>query len=247
MEQLKELMARAARFVELELQLPLVEAQHKEQSETVSDRKTEQDWAILEAKNWEFPNFFQRLFLRVAEKQEKAQAEARSAVAAYETAKRELDALEQELFALRQEREFLAGSREAFDRARAEFLRTATPGELQQLQEAQIDAFRPVAISCLRLIRKDLNRSHAWMQKSERPRYSGYETRQMEYWDYADLHAELLQSLLPYFPEGSITLGASMTRPSDYIRSASMNLAQLDRVNIAVEQSLRVQEQIEKL
>ena len=85
------------------------------------------------------------------------------------------------------------------------------------------------------------------MQKNERPRYTGYETRQMEFWEYADLHAEQLQALLPYFPENSITLGASMTCPSDYIRSASMNLGQLDRVNIAVEQSLRVQEQIEKL
>ena len=247
MDQLKEMMAQAARFVELQLRLPLLEAQITEQKETVSDRKTERDWAILEAKRWESPNFFQQLFLRVPEKLEKAQDEARSAAAAYETAKRELDTLEHELSVMRQEHEALAGSRDAFDRTRAEFLRTATPDEQEQLQQAQIEIFRPVAISCLRLIRQALNRSHTWMQKNERPRYSGYETRQMEFWDYADLHAEQLQTLLPYFPAGSITLGASMTCPSDYIRSASMNLAQLDRVNIAVDQSLRVQEQIEKL
>jgi hypothetical protein len=247
MEQLQELMKRTARFVELDLELPLLEAQLAEQKEAVADRKHERDWAILEAKNLENPNFFQRTFTRIAEKQEKAQQEARQAAAAYEAARQELEALEHKLADQQQERDALVDSREAFDRERAAFRSVATEEELVRLQETQIDAFRPVAIRCLRLIRQDLNRSHAWMQKSERPRYHGYETRQMEFWDYADLHAEQLKALLPYFPENSITLGASMTCPSDYIRSASMNLGQLDRVNIAVEQSLRVQEQIEKL
>lgn len=247
MEHLLDLMNRAARFTELELQLPLLNEQHAFLQETAADRKQERDWAVLEAKNWENPDFFQRLLGRVAEKQEKAQAEARSAAAAYEAAKRELDELEHTLSARQQEHDALAGSREAYHRERQIFLSAATEEERYQLQEAQIDAFRPVAITCLRLIRKDLNRSHAWMQKNERPRYHGYETRQMEYWHLADRHAEILQTLLPCFPENSITLGASMTCPSEYIRSASMNLAQLDRVNIAVEQSLRVQEQIEKL
>lgn len=247
MEHLLELMKGVVRFTELELQLPLLAEQYAALKETVADRKQERDWAILEAKNWENPDFFQRLLGRVAEKQEKAQAEARAAAAAYETAKQELEALEHELSTQQQEHDALAGSKEAYDRERKVFLNTATVEECAQLQEAEIDTFRPVAITCLGLIRKDLNRSHAWMQKNERPRYSGYETRQMEYWALADRHAEVLQSLLSYFPESSITLGASMTCPSDYIRSASMNLAQLDRLNIAVEQSLRVQEQIEKL
>ena len=247
MEQLLDLMKRTARGVELELELPLLAAQLADQKETVADRKHERDWAILEAKNWESPNFFQKLFIRTQEKLEKAQADARAASSAYESAKQELEALEYQLSAMQQERDALAGSKDAFDRERQAFLSVATEDELARLQEAQIDAFRPVAIRCLRLIRQDLNRSHTWMQKNERPRYTGYETRQMEFWEYADLHAEQLKALLPYFPENSITLGASMTCPSDYIRSASMNLGQLDRVNIAVDQSLRVQEQIEKL
>lgn len=247
MKLLLELMNRTARFMELELQLPLLNEQLVILKETVADRKQERDWAILEAKNWENPDFFQRLFGRVAEKQEKAQAEARTAAAAYETARQELEALEHTLSAQQKEHDALAGSKDAYHRERQTFLSTAAEEERLQLQQAQIEAFRPVAITCLRLIRKDLNRSHAWMQKNERPRYSGYETRQMEYWHLADRHADILQSLLPCFPENSITLGASMTCPSEYIRSASMNLAQLDRLNIAVEQSLRVQEQIEQL
>lgn len=247
MEQLLELMNRVARLTELELELPLLEVQHAELKEALADRKHERDWAILEAKNLESPNFFQRTFTRITEKQEKAQQEARAAAAAYEAARQEFDAMDRRLTDWQQELDSLTGSRETYDRELQTFRTVATEAELERLQETQIDTFQPVAIACLRMIRKDLNRSHAWMQKSERPRYHGYETRQMEYWDYADIHAELLQSLLPYFPAGSITLGASMTCPSDYIRSASMNLGQLDRVNIAVEQSLRVQEQIEKL
>lgn len=247
MEQLLKLMKQTARFIELELELPLLKAELAERKEIVADRKHERDWAILEAKNWENPDFFQRLFTRVPEKQEKTQAEARAATAAYESAKQELETLEHSLSAQQLEHDSLAGSKEAYDRERLAFHSIATDDELTHLQEAQTDAFRPVAIRCLRLIRQDLNRSHSWMQKNERPRYAGYETRQMEFWEYADLHAEQLKALIPYFPENSITLGASMTCPSDYIRSASMNLGQLDRVNIAVDQSLRVQEQIEQL
>ena len=77
MEQLLKLMKQTARFIELELELPLLKAELAERKEIVADRKHERDWAILEAKNWENPDFFQRLFTRVPEKQEKTQAEAR--------------------------------------------------------------------------------------------------------------------------------------------------------------------------
>ncbi len=63
----------------------------------------------------------------------------------------------------------------------------------------------------------------------------------------ADEYAEKLESLLVYFPEGSIKLGVSMSAPSDYIRSVSTNLSQVDLLNIAIEQSLRVQGELEAL
>lgn len=69
----------------------------------------------------------------------------------------------------------------------------------------------------------------------------------MEFIQVADAYARKLQELLVYFPEGSITLGASISTPGDYIRSASMNLAQIDRLNIALEQNQRVQDQIKAI
>ena len=249
MEQLNELMKRTARLAELESLIPLTVEQQAAQKAALSDLKYTQNWYALVATKWEHPNFFQKLLPGFAEKQEKAQQEAREATAAYEQAKRELDTTEHILALQQHEFEALTGSREEYERQRQIFRSTATEAELARLQEAEIEVFRPVAIECLRLIRKDLNRSHDWMPKHDgiRARNYGHETRQMEFWELADLHARQLQALLPYFPENSITLGASMTCPSEYIRSASMNLAQLDRLNIAVEQSLRVQKQIEEL
>lgn len=69
----------------------------------------------------------------------------------------------------------------------------------------------------------------------------------MEFLDLADEYAEKLQTLLVYFPEGSVTLGASISVPSSYVHSVSMNLSQIDLLNIAIEQSQRVQAQLEAL
>lgn len=249
MEQLNELMKRVARLVELESLIPLAAEQQAVQKAALADLKYSRDWYALEAKRLESPNFFQKLLPGFSEKQEKAQRDAREAAAAYEQGKRELETTEHTLASHRQELEALAGCKEEYDRARQLFRTIATEEELARLQEAEIDTFRPVAIACLRMIRKDLNRSHDWMPKHDgtRARHGNHETRQMEFWELADLHARQLQSLLPYFPENRIQLGASITCPSQYIRSASMNYAQLDRLNIAVEQSLLVQKQIEQL
>ena len=249
MEQLNERMKRVARQVELESLIPLASEQQAVKKAALADLKYSRDCYDLEAKRLENPNFFQKLLPGFAEKQEKAQLEAREAAAAYEQGKRELETTEHTLASYRQELESLTGCKEEYDRVRQLFRATATEDELARLQEAEIDTFRPVAIACLRLIRKDLNRSHDWMPKHDgtHARHSGHETRQMEFWELADLHARLLQSLLPYFPKNSIQLGASMTCPSEYIRSASMNYAQLDRLNIPVEQSLLVQKQMEQL
>ena len=249
MEQLNELMKQVARLVELESLIPLVTEQQAVLKADLADLKYSRDWYDLEAKRLENPNFFQKLLPGFADKQEKAQLEAREAAAAYEQGKRELETAEYTLASHRQELEALTGCREEYHRVRQLFRATATEEELARLQEAEIDVFRPVAVACLKLIRKDLNRSHHWMPKHDgtRARHGNHETRQMEFWELADAHARQLQSLLPYFPENSIQLGASLTCPSQYIRSASMNYAQLDRLNIAVEQSHLVQKQIEQL
>ena len=249
MELLNEQMKRVARLVELESLIPLAAEQQAVLKTALKDLKYSRDWYALEAKRLENPNFFQKFLPGFAEKQEKAHLDAREAAVAYEQGKRELEATEHTLASQKQELESLTGCKEEYDRQRQLFRAAATEDELARLQEAEIDTFRPVAIACLRLIRKDLNRSHDWMPKHDgtRARHGNHETRQMEFWELADTHARQLQSLLPYFPENSIQLGASMTCPSEYIRSASMNYAQLDRLNIAVEQSLLVQKQIEQL
>lgn len=247
MEQMRQFVSDAARLAELELSLPLLKPQLEEQREKVSDLKHEMDWAKLTARNLEEPTFFQRLVGKVAEKQEKAQAEAREASAAYEKAKRELDELEHQFNACQETYAALSGSREAYARARSEFLSSADDNGLEQLRLLELDAFRPVAIETVRQIRKALYASRGWIEKELKPRYHTHESRRMEFLQLADDYAEKLQALLVYFPEDSVTLGASMTAPGEYVRGASMNLSQVDRLNIAIDQSLRVQEQLEAL
>lgn len=247
MEHLQELLSNAAKLEELELQIPELKTRHAELKETVSDRKYERDWAILSAKNLEDPGFFQRLLGRVAEKQEKTQAEARQAAAAYEAVKRELDEVERQLTSVQETHAALSGTRETYAQARTAFLAGADSDGEQRLREMETEAFRPVAIECLRQIRKALYAVRGWMKKDLQPRHGALVSRRMEFLHLADDYAEKLQALLIYFPEGSVTLGASMSAPSNYIHSVSMNLSQIDLLNIAIEQSQRVQAQLEAL
>lgn len=247
MEHLRELMDNAAKLETLELQLPELEARHRELKEAAADKKLERDWAVINAKNLEDPNFFQRLFTKVAEKQEKAQAEAREAAAEYEKVKRELDTLEHQLTVLQGECSALSCSREAYRRAREKFLTAADAEEERHLREVETDVFRPAAVEAVRQIRKSLYAARGWMEKDFRPRYGTVVGRRMEFLHLADGYAEVLQRLIVYFPEGSVTLGASMSEPSSYIHSVSTNLSQIDLLNIAMEQSQRVQAQLEAL
>ena len=247
MEQLKKLLADMVKLEEAESQIPPLEMRRKELKEIVDQRKLERDWAVLTAKNLEEPGFFQRLLGRVAEKQEKAQAEARQAAADYEASRRELDEVEYQLNALRGACAELSGSRGTYDRARLVYSAKADTEELHQLRWMETEVLRPVVVDILRRIREALNAARGWVTKELRPRYGALQTRRMEYMDLADAYAERLVRLTAYFPEGSITLGASMTSPGDYVRSVSTNLSQVDLLNIAIEQSLRVQEQVEKL
>lgn len=247
MEHLRELLSNAAKLTELELQLPQMKDQYEELKDSLSDLKNERDWARLAARNLEEPGFFLRLFGKAEEKLEKAQSEARQAAADYEDAKREFDALEYQLHNLQDKSAALSGSREAYDHARDTFLHSADEDTVQQLRMLEIDAFRPVAIETVQQIRKALLAARGWMSKEITPRRYSHQNRRMEFIQLADDYAEVLQSLLVYFPEDSVTLGASMSAPGDYIRSVSMNLSQIDLINIAIEQSLRVQKQLEVL
>lgn len=247
MEDLQELLSNAAKLAELELQLPLLKDRQAELKEIAADRKNDRDWARLTAKNWEEPTFFQQLLGKVAEKQEKAQAEARQAAAAYEEVRQELDVLEHQLNSCQEAYDALSGSRESYDLARTAFLATADSEGEHKLRMLEIEAFRPVAIDALRQIRNALHSARGWMVKELQPRYASRETRRMEFLQLADDYAQMLRGMLVFFPEGSVTLGASMTAPSDYIRSVSTDLSQTDFLNNAIEQSLRVQAQLEAL
>lgn len=247
MEPLRKLLDNVVKLEEIEMQIPLLKARCDELKEIVSERKNDRDWAILSAKNLENPGFFQRLLGRVAEKQEEAQTAARQAAAIYEESKRELDEAAYQLDALQKTQEALSGSREDYELARAAFLKNADVDAVQQLRMLETDAFRPIAIESVRQIRKALNAARGWRQKDSQPGHGALKNRRTEFLQLADQYAEKLQTLLVYFPEGSVSLGASMTAPSDYVRGVFENLSQTDLLNIAIEQSLRVQAQLEKL
>lgn len=248
MEHLTALLSQAARAAMLELEVPLQRLEQEHLKKAAKDLKTDLDWARLEAKNLEEPSFFLRLLGKAEEKLEKARAEARTAAAAHETARRELETLTQRLEAAQTELDSLQGVPEAYTRERAAFLQNASHDQLQLLREQETDAFRPAAILTVRQIRNALQNAHPSMARDVRTKYDGTGcSRKLEFLDLADDYAEKLQALLVYFPENGITLGASLTRPSAYVCSASMDYAQLDRLNIAIEQSRRVQKQLEDL
>jgi len=242
MEYLKQLLDNAVKLTELEMQIPGLERRCSELREIAADRKTQRDWANLEE-----PTFFQRLLGSVEKKQERARAEAREASAAYEEVKRELEGLEFQLRSLRETVEQLSGSRERYTGEKRTFLETADDDQVQKLRELETEAYKPVAIELVKQIRKHLYSARGWVQKDLQPRHFSRETRRMEFIQLADDCAEKLQELLVFFPEGSVTLGASMSQPSSYINSVSTNYSQIDLINIAVEQSQRVQAQLEAL
>ena len=247
MEKLTELLRGIARYVKLEKLLPALRAQRDEAKQTLKQKELEAAQWKYEADQWEHPGFFRRLLGNTAEKQEAALMKLRTARADRDAAKQNLAVLEEKLEKGTAEFDSLANCLDDYGRAKQDFLATADPEEAVQLRELELELLRPVALTRLRQLREALEALRPGMRRDTLTTLDGLYGNKFALLDLADQRSEQFRALLAHLPAEGIALGASLTFPSGYIRSVTNDRAQLDRVNIAIDQSYRVQKQISGL
>lgn len=191
------------------------------------------------------PNFFQKFLGRSEDKKEKLSAQIREITAAQTSAKWELDSLEKQITAAKQELETLRDSRQAYEAARAAAV--LTPGQESRLMMEQITAFAPIAMETADRVLEALEAARPWMQKDALSSTVKPENRKMECLYMAQDAARRLCGILSAMPEGVADMGSFFQNPYDYICGVTSEFAQLDRLNSAVEQVLRVKTQLRLL
>lgn len=247
MEKLTELLRGIARYVELEELLPELRLKRDEAKDTLKQKELEAAQRKYEADQWESPGFFRRLMGNTAEKHEAALMKLRTARADRDAAKQALAELDERLKADTAEFESLANCLEDYTRAKQAFLATATPEDAAQLRALELERLRPVALIRLRQLRETLEALRPGMRRDIFTTLDGLYGKKFTLLELADLRAEQFRAILAHLPAEDITLGASLTCPSDYIRSVTNDTAQLDRANFVIEQCYRVRGQIREL
>lgn len=247
MEKLTELLRGIARYVELDELLPELRLKRDEAKDTFKQKELEAAQRKYEADQWENPGFFRRLLGNTAEKQETALMKLRTARADRDAAKQAFAKLDERLKTDTAEFEALANCLEDYTRAKTDFLTTADPEEAARLREQEQEILRPAALTRLYQLRETLEALRPGMRRDIFTTLDGLYGRKFTLLELADLRAEQFRAILAHLPGEQISLGVSLTCPSDYIRSVTNDTAQLDRANFVIEQCYRVRGQIREL
>ena len=225
------------RYLELEGWIPATEKTLREQQCSLRERKADKEWKELNLLQWNEPGFFQRLLGRVQEKQEKARKEYNEAVAVYEIAKREMEALQFRLESAREEFDNLADAPQKYIRLCEEY------GEEAEYRSV----FVPAAIAAIRRAKADLEQARIWMQEDARYKGVRQQNRKMEFLSEAEAEVHHLGKILAYFPENTIKQGNYLKQPEGYITGVTSEFKQLDRLNLAQSQLSACLQELEKL
>lgn len=222
---------RLSRKVQLEDTIPQLQIRREELSETIPWLRTDLAAAKFDADKLENPGFFLRLLGRAEEKLVNARKAVRDASIAYDAAMRELAELEERIQKDTSELESLSGCREAYLR----LLEQNCGDPRAVIWKEQLLCSE--AICAVSQVIDALSGAHPSMVTDVRYRgvYEG--NRKMEFLAAADQHAQTLRELLAQLPHNPVTIGASHHAPSAYVNSATMEHAQLDRLNIAIDQA----------
>lgn len=222
---------RISRKAELENTLSQLQIRQKELSETIPWLRTDLAAAKFDADKLENPGFFLRLLGRTEEKLVNARKAVKDASIAYDAAMRELAQLEEHIQKDTSELESLSECREEYLR----FLERHGEDSRTGIWKEQFLCSE--AICAVSQIIDALSGAHPSMVTDVRFRgvYEG--NSKMAFLAAADQHAQTLRELLAQLSHNPVTIGASLHAPSAYVNSASMENAQLDRLNIAIDQA----------
>lgn len=227
----QQLQQQIARKQELEKTIPQAELRREELAETIPWLRTDLAAAKFDVEKLENPGFFQRLLGNPEKKLAVARKAVRDASTAHDAARRELAELEDRISKDNRELESLAGCREKYLQL------------LDQYKEDPRAANRKDQFLCTEAIRaaseliEALSGAHPSMRADVRFRVVSPQNRKLEFLAAADRHAQELQDLLAQLDPDLVTIGASLHCPSAYVTGATMEAAQLDRLNIAIEQA----------
>lgn len=220
---------RYGRYLSLEGQIPELEEQIRNVAEQVNVWKYDMNWRQIEVMKLEAPGLLERLLGRTERKKEKAVAELRESRATYEIAKRKQEELEFQLKQYREELAALAGSREEYEQA-------GCPKEAAAFLPAALEA----AERCLEALNSML--PHARRDANFDRVLPG--NRKMEFMQKAARNARRLTDILALMPEGIVEQGSYFQYPEHYITAVTSEYAQLDRVELAMNQVREVRKKL---
>lgn len=245
---MEELIARLnayGRFLELEDQIPYWEQQLPEKKARIRELQLNRDSKEIDLKALENPGFFQRLLGRTEEKKEKRNQQLREVTAALNAAQWELKDLEKKIEASKQELRSLQDSQKAYEQAKqGAVLNTAQESHLM-MQE--IAAFLPAALSASDRILETLEDARIWMQEDALSRGVSSRNRKLECLQKAEENALRLCEILGIMPEGVAPIGRYLQSPGGYITGVTNETAQLDRLNLAIDQIRETRNQLRML
>lgn len=224
--QVEHFQQQIARQKELTQELEQLHTSLEERKNADYDRRLKVAQAKFDLEKAENPGFFTRLMGRQEEAMSKARAAYREASAALETHRRELAELENRITEAKLEAEQLSGC----DRRCRQFLeehRDTVP--LARTLYSRFCAEN--AIEAAWGISRALEQARPWMQTDVRYTYVSEKNQKLAFLAEADRHADELRDLLSRLPEGLVTPGAALSSPSGYVNSATMEYAQLDRLD----------------
>jgi hypothetical protein len=230
---------RMARYKALSAELPGQIDRARELESNLPSLRLAVEQAKWEMEQAENPGFFRRLFNRPEDLQRKARTAYRDAVTALDKGKAEAERANATLAALNAECAELAGCREAYYRFLQEHLDVVPDARnLLNRQLAQD------AIAASRGMSDLLEQLRPGMQHDVRFVHVAPGDRKMAILEAADLSAQVFLEWMAQLPEGIVTIGASLSCPSAYITGASMEAAQLDRLNIVLDQAGNAREKL---
>lgn len=241
MDDLLKKMKDYSRFLELEDSIPYWETQIPNLDDRLAEMKWNQEQKELELLQWQNPNFFQRVFGRAEEKQERFSQQIRELKSARMAAQWERDGLEKQIKDGKQELETLAGSREIYGSAKNSMV--LSPAQESRLIMEEISAFAPLALETAWHALEALEDARPWI-RSVRVTEGN---RKMELLYRAQDCTRRLLKILAALPEGAANPGGNLEHLYDYICGATSEYKQMDRLELVQIQIREIRNQLKLL
>lgn len=217
--------------------LPQLKEQLEQQKDSLPDLRLAVSQTTFDLKKAENPGFLTRLLGRQEDQMAKSRNSYYAAVRALDSTTAEISDLERRIQESEETLTALDGCADRF----YDFLRAHTD-TIPQAQQILYTHLVQEAIAVSRKMSDVLELARPWMRQDVLRSYVSYKNQKLELLSQADALAARFCLLLGLLPDGIVILGASLSSPQSYITGATMEAAQLDRLDIALNQALKARE-----